>query len=143
MKLPQIVIDTNVILAAQRSRRGASAKLMSLIGTGCFEVHVSSPLVLEYEEVLLRQKSVLGLTYDDVTDLVDAICALANRRKSIYFLWRPQLLDADDEFVLELAVAAKCDYVVTYNKKDFSGAAEFGIEVLDPKELLKEIGELS
>lgn len=143
MKLPQIVIDTSVIISAQRSRRGASVKLMSLIGTGRFEIHVSIPLVLEYEEVLLRQKSVLGLTYDDVTDLVDAICALAHRHKRIYFLWRPQLPDADDEFVLELAVAARCDCVVTYNKKDFNSAADFGIKILDPKEFLKEIGELS
>lgn len=143
MELPQIVIDTNVIIAAQRSRRGASAKLMTLIGTGRFEIHVSIPLVLEYEAVLLRQKSTLGLTYDDVSDLVDAICALSHRHKKIYFLWRPQLSDANDDFILELSVAAKCDCIVTHNKKDFSGAAQFGIEVLDPREFLKEIGELS
>ncbi len=52
---PQIVIDTNVIISAQRSRRGAASKLLSLIGTGLFEVHMSVPLVLEYEDVLLRQ----------------------------------------------------------------------------------------
>lgn len=143
MDLPQIVIDTNVILAAQLSGRGASAKLMSLIGTGRFEIHVSIPLVLEYEEVLLRQKSVLNLTHDDVMDLVDAVCALAHRHEKIHFLWRPQLPDADDEFILELAVAAKCNCIVTYNKKDFSGVSQFGIKILDPKEFLKEIGELS
>jgi predicted nucleic acid-binding protein len=77
MKPAQIVIDTNVVLAAQRSTRGASAKLMSLIGAGLFEIHVSVPLVLEYEEVLLRQRASLGLTHEDVTHLVDALCALA------------------------------------------------------------------
>lgn len=116
---------------------------MSLIGTGRFEIHVSIPLVLEYEEVLLRQKSVLNLTHDDVMDLVDAVCALAHRHEKIHFLWRPQLPDADDEFILELAVAAKCNCIVTYNKKDFSGVSQFGIKILDPKEFLKEIGELS
>jgi predicted nucleic acid-binding protein len=56
MAVPGIVLDTNVIIAAQRSRRGASAKLMTLVGTGRFEVHLSVPLVLEYEDVLRRQK---------------------------------------------------------------------------------------
>jgi putative PIN family toxin of toxin-antitoxin system len=73
VKLPQVVLDTNVIIAAQRSNRGASAKLMSLIGTDRFEVHLSVPLVLEYEEVLLRQKGLLGLTSEDVTDLNECI----------------------------------------------------------------------
>jgi len=49
MPVPQIVIDTNVLISAQRSRRGASARLVSLIGAGLFDVHVSVPLVLEYE----------------------------------------------------------------------------------------------
>ena len=60
MKIPQIVIDTNVLVSAQRSKRGASSKLMSLIGTGLFDLHVSVPLVLEYEEVLLREELRLG-----------------------------------------------------------------------------------
>jgi putative PIN family toxin of toxin-antitoxin system len=141
VKTPQIVIDTNVIIAAQRSRRGASAKLMSLIGTGRFDIHVSVPLVLEYEEVLLRQRVSLGLTQEDVTDLVDALCALAHHH-NIYFLWRPYLRDARDELLLELAVAAQCDCIVTYNKRDFAGVDKFGIRVLDPKTFLQAIGEL-
>jgi len=62
MKTPQVVIDTNVLIAAQRSQRGASSKLMSLVGMGRFDIHVSVPLVLEYEEVLIRQRLQLGLT---------------------------------------------------------------------------------
>jgi putative PIN family toxin of toxin-antitoxin system len=141
MKPAQIVIDTNVVLAAQRSTRGASAKLMSLIGAGLFEIHVSVPLVLEYEEVLLRQRTALGLTHEDVTHLVDALCALAHHQE-IHFLWRPYLRDAGDELVLELAVAAGCDYIVTYNKSDFGGTERFGIDVINPKTLLERIGEL-
>lgn len=140
MKTPQIVIDTNVVIAAQRSQCGASSKLMSLIGTGRFDIHVSVPLVLEYEEVLLRQKTQLRLTSQDVDDLVDAICALANHHP-IYFLWRPYLQDEKDEMILELAVASNCDYLVTYNQRDFRGAEKFGIQVVDAREFLQEIGE--
>ena len=141
MKIPSIVLDTNVIISAQRSKRGASAKLMSLIGTGCFEIHMSVSLALEYEGVLCRQSNVLRLTQEDVTDLIDALCALSHHHK-IHFLWRPQLRDAGDELVLELAVAAKCSYIVTYNLKDFVGAEKFGLKVVTPKAFLQEIGEL-
>ena len=134
MKLPQVVLDTNVIIAAQRSKRGASAKLMLLVGTGRFEIHLSVPLALEYEEVLLRQRVSLGLTQEDVSDLVDALCALAHYHK-IYFLWRPYLRDAKDELILDLAVTAQCDYIVTHNQKDFVGTEKFGIRVLDPSTL--------
>lgn len=141
VKPPQIVLDTNVIIAAQRSQRGASARLMSLVGTDRFEIHLSVPLVLEYEEILLRQRVLLGLTPEDVSDLVDALCALGHHHK-IYFLWRPYLRDAKDELVLDLAVAAGCDYIITHNQKDFIGTERFGIGVLDPKTFLREIGEI-
>ena len=141
MKTPDIVLDTNVIISAQRSKRGASAKLISLIGTGRFEIHLSVSLALEYEDVLGRQSNVLRLTREDVTDLIDALCALAHYHK-IHFLWCPQLRDVGDELVLELAVAAKCDYIVTYNRKDFAGAEKFGLGVVTPKAFLQEIGEL-
>jgi predicted nucleic acid-binding protein len=45
--------------------------------------------------------------------------------------------------VLELAVASQCDFIVTFNKKDFQGVEEnFGIKVLAPKEFLQKIGEI-
>lgn len=62
-----------MFISAQRSQRGASSKLISLIGTGRFEVHVSVPLIFEYEEVLQRQRKDLGLTRGDVGDLVDDV----------------------------------------------------------------------
>jgi putative PIN family toxin of toxin-antitoxin system len=141
MNLPNIVLDTNVIISALRSRRGASAKLLPLIGTERFNIHISVPLTLEYEEVLLRQREILRLSPEDVADLVDGLSALAQHHK-IYFLWRPYLRDAKDEMVLELAVVARCDYIITYNVNDFKGAERFGIEVKTPKEFLEEIGEL-
>ena len=139
--IPQLVIDTNILVTAQRSKQGASAKLLSLVGTGRFDIHISVPLVLEYEAVLLRYRAELGLTQDDVVDVVDALCALGKHHK-IYFLWRPYLHDRNDEMVLELAVAARCGYIITYNQRDFRGAEKFGIRVIGPRTFLQEIGEL-
>ena len=141
MEIPQVVIDTNVVIAAQRSQRGASAKLMSLLGTNRFDIHVSVPLVFEYEAVLLQQREQLALTPEDVADIVDALCTLAIPH-NIYFLWRPYLRDRKDELVLELAVVARCSAIITYNQRDFHGADLFGIRVLDPRAFLQIIGEL-
>ncbi|VAW32656.1 hypothetical protein MNBD_CHLOROFLEXI01-1934 [hydrothermal vent metagenome] len=140
MDKQKIVIDTNVVISAQRSQRGASAKLISLIGTGLFDFHVSIPLILEYEEVLTRYKTSLGLNQSDVEDLVDAFCALSIRQNKIHFRWRPFLPDPKDEFILDLAVVAQCDYIVTYNRKDFVGVEKFGINILDAKAFLQVIG---
>ncbi|MFN0112259.1 MAG: putative toxin-antitoxin system toxin component, PIN family [Blastocatellia bacterium] len=136
------MIDTNVVIAAQRSKRGASSKLMSLIGTGRFGLHISVPLILEYEEILLREWMQLGLTSRDVDDLLNAICALAEHHQ-IYFLWRPFLQDEKDEMVLELVLASSCDYLVTYNKRDFRGAEKLGVRVVDAREFLQTIGEIT
>ncbi len=142
MDQPNVVIDTNILISAQRSRHGAASKLLSLVGTGLFDIHVSVPLILEYEDVLLRQQETLGLAPEDIEQLIDAICALAVHHE-IFFLWRPYLHDAKDEFVLELAIKARCDFIVTYNRRDFEGAERFGIAILEPKALLQQIGELS
>lgn len=141
MDVLQIVIDTNVVIAALRSKRGASARLLKLIGTGRFEIHVSVPLILEYEDVILRQSGEIGLSHLDVMDLIDSLCALAQHHE-IYFLWRPFLPDANDELVLELAVSARCDYIVTHNLSDFKGFESFGVRPITPGEFLRVIGEV-
>jgi putative PIN family toxin of toxin-antitoxin system len=133
------VLDTNILIAALRSRRGASARLLSLVGTGLFEIHLSVPLVLEYEEVLTRQRAELGLTQEEVSDLVDSLCAVA-RLHTVYFTWRPALRDRKDEFVLDLAVTAQCEAIVTYNKRDFTGVESYGVRVLTAREVLQEVG---
>lgn len=137
----QIVIDTNGLVSALRSRRGASYKLLMLVGTGKFEVNVSVPLVLEYEAAAKRLIGEISITENDIDDILDYVCAVAHRRQ-IYFLWRPFLKDPKDDLVLELAVTANCDFIVTYNKSDFEGVELFGLQVVTPKEFLQEIGEL-
>jgi predicted nucleic acid-binding protein len=64
------------------------------------------------------------------------------RRHPIFFLWRPFLRDPRDDMVLELAVKAGSEIIVTFNERDFVGAEKFGIRVLPPAAFLREIGEL-
>jgi putative PIN family toxin of toxin-antitoxin system len=137
----QIVIDTNVLVSALRSNRGASFKLLSLVGASeRFEINLSVPLVLEYEDVANRQSHINGLSAQDISDIIDYLCSVGNRRQ-IFFLWRPFLKDPKDDMVLELAVEAQCKYIVSFNQKDFAGVEKFGLRVLTPQEFLKVIGE--
>lgn len=135
---PRVVIDTNVLYSGLRSRNGASFQLLEAVGTGLFEIAVSVPLVLEYEEVLKKKARSLGLTHAEVGDVLDYLCSVADKRQ-IYFLWRPYLKDTNDDMVLELAVEAQCDRIVTFNKKDFAGTEQFGIRAVTPGEFLKEL----
>ncbi len=137
----RIVVDTNVFVSALRSRRGASYRLLTLIGTGDFEIAVSVPLVLEYESAAKKVLDSLPLSESYLDDILDYICSVATRRK-IHYRWRPQLGDPGDEMVLELAVESESDLIVTYNKRDFRGAERFGIRVATPKEFLEEIGRI-
>ena len=138
---PSIVLDTNVLIAGLRSRNGASFRLLSLVGESAFELNVSVPLVLEYEEVAKREARALGLTHAEIDDLLDYYCAMATHRE-IYFLWRPILRDPADDMVLELAVEANCDFVVTHNVRHFADAERFGIRAATPGDFLKRIGVL-
>lgn len=132
-----IVIDTNVLLSALYSNKGASYKLLSLIDSDKFVVNISTTLIYEYEEIL-KSKSKLETKYID--SILNYICAIGKKNK-IFYLWRPKLKDSDDDFLLELAVQSK-SIIVTLNGKDFKPASEFNIKVMTPKEFLETIGEI-
>ena len=133
-----IVLDTNVVFSAMNSSLGASHKLLKRIDQAPLRMHVSTPLVLEYEAVLKRNNS---LNYADVNAVVDYLCHISEQH-GIFYLWRPVLKDPQDDHVLELAVKANA-VIVTWNVKDFVPAtARFGLEVITPRDLLKRLGEI-
>ncbi len=137
-----VVIDTCVLISALRSRNGASFKLLSLIDSKKFTFFLSVPLVLEYEAVAKRMSRNLGLTHSDIEDIIDYICTVGEHRK-VHFLWRPNLKDPSDDFVLELAVESECSYIVTHNIKDFKDINKFNLKAITPKELLRKLGKIS
>ena len=135
-----VVLDTKVLVAAMRSREGASFRLLRFLGQEelPFRPCLSVPLVLEYESGLLRKG---GLGAAEVEVLLDYLCAIGNLRE-IYFLWRPFLRDPSDEMVLEVGVEAEADAIVTHNVRDFSGVEErFSIRIVRPGAFLLELKE--
>jgi putative PIN family toxin of toxin-antitoxin system len=135
----KIVIDTNILFTALKSQGGTSYKLVSLIPNKIFSIAISVPLIIEYEDVLRRGRLPASITEKDITDFIDFICYIGNQQ-DIFFLWRPFLSDSSDDLVLEVAVASRCDAIITYNKRHFKNIEKFGLRVLDPKEFLAEIG---
>lgn len=135
-----MVLDTNVVVAALRSRQGAAFRLLSLLEQGQFEAAVSVPLLFEYEDALARHVDAGLYTREDIDNLLDYLCRIAHRQ-SIFFLWRPYLPDAKDDMILELAVAAGCEAIVTHNQRDFPGTDRLGIRVHSPREFLRILEE--
>ena len=140
MRQFNVVLDTNIIYTAMRSKKGTSYKLLKLIDRNIFKLQVSVPLILEYEDVLKRNLSNLVLSKSDINDLIDYICMVSDKRK-IYYLWRPFLKDVKDDHILELAVESESDYIITYNLRDFKGIEKFNLKALKPKEFLMILGE--
>ncbi|MCB0064488.1 MAG: putative toxin-antitoxin system toxin component, PIN family [Caldilineaceae bacterium] len=140
--IPSVVIDTNILVTALRSNRGASYKLVSLIGTGLFEVNLSVPLFVEYEAILVREcPNFSAITPQDIYKLLNFVAGVSIKRE-IYYLWRPFLRDPNDDLVLEVAVNAGCQRIITYNLRDFRGCERFGIQPITAREFLQELGVL-
>jgi len=135
------VLDTSVIVAALRSRRGASNRLVELVAVGRLRPLASTALFLEYEDVLQRPENRLatGMSDGDVEEFLAAFASAAEG-VDVNFRWRPQLKDPKDELVLEAAVNGRADALVTHNVRDFETAARsFKLRVMLPRELLKEL----
>lgn len=99
-------------------------------------------LAIEYEAVCRapEHRSAAGLSVKDVDVFLDAVVAMMTPVES-HFIWRPQLRDPSDEFVLEAAVNGQAGAIVTFNQRDFGSApAKFGVEVLRPRDLVWRIG---
>ncbi len=133
----RIVVDTNVLLAILRSSIGASSAILGLIDQRRVTPVVSVPLMFEYEEILHRPGLLSHLSAGEIDTFLNYFASVAAEQK-IFFLWRPNLVDSDDDMLLELAVAARADYLVTHNVNDFLPfASDFGLKVVTPGEFLK------
>jgi len=137
----RLVLDTNVLVAALRSDRGASRKLLLAALDREIQVIASVPLIIEYEAVLSRPHNLaaIGLSIEEMNVVLDAVAAVAEP-VLLHFHWRPQLKDPADEMVLETAVNGRADRLVTFDLRHLRPAARaFGVPAVTPPEAWKEI----
>ena len=129
-----VILDTNVLVAGIRSNTGASFQVLGLALREAFTLHVSTPLLFEYEEVVQRQTS---LNSAEVARFLTQLTVIAEEHE-IYFLFRGVLPDDDDAMLLELAIKAQA-VIVTHNVRHFAKAEDFGIVVMRPQEFLHQL----
>jgi putative PIN family toxin of toxin-antitoxin system len=134
------VIDTDVLVAARRSKTGASNALLRQVDEQAFVMLASVPLFLEYEAVLCRAEQLLasGMTRAKTLDFLNYLAGLITPVR-FYYLWRPQLTDVADEMVLETAINGMADAIVTFNVRHFRVASRFGIDLIRPDEALRRL----
>lgn len=130
----KVVVDTNVVIAGLRARRGASFGIVSGMLNNRLDFLISVPLLLEYEEVMKRANPPLLPHFSDADkDIFLNGFAAFGKCPKIFYLWRPILRDPDDDMLVELAVAGAATYIVTANTSDFQGIDGFGIGVITPQ----------
>lgn len=110
MQQYRIVLDTNVLVAGLRSRRGASYKLLSILNDKRWRVNISTTLIFEYEQILKREREALGLRIQDIDDFLNGLCSIADKC-DIFYLWRPTARDPDDDFLIDLAMEAQAHFI--------------------------------
>jgi putative PIN family toxin of toxin-antitoxin system len=132
----KVVFDTNVLVAAARSKQGASFALLSMLPSARFQLALSVSLYTEWQAVMMRPENLpLGMTLQDAKAFLRYLTSIAHLQ-DVFYLWRPRLKDPDDDMVLECAVAAGCRYIVTHNMRDFAGIDSLGVQAIRPADFL-------
>ena len=136
----KVVIDTSVMISALIGKRGASREVIRRCLTGGYLPLISKPLFQEYEDVSSRKRvrETCPLGAKEIRDLLNAFYSVCSW-VPIYYLWRPNLKDEDDNFLIELALAGNCRTIVTNNVKDLE-AAELkfkNLRILTPQRILR------
>lgn len=139
----RIVLDTNVFVAAFRSKNGASFEILRRIPCDGCQTCLSLPLFMELQDVLTRPDHLpAGKTPEEVLVFLQDFASVSHLQ-DIHFLWRPFLPDPEDDMLLELAFASKADYLVTHNLNDFTGAETLGVMPICPRDFLTILRSVS
>jgi putative PIN family toxin of toxin-antitoxin system len=135
-----IVIDTSVIISALIGKKGPSREILRKSLLGDYKLLISNALFLEYEDVSKRKKvrDICPLTGKEITELLGAVYSICNW-VPIYYLWRPNIVDEGDNFLIELALAGNATHIVTNNISDLKNAElEFpDLKIVTPVKLLR------
>lgn len=135
-----IVIDTSVLINALLGPAGPARELMRCCLLGHYKPLISNALFLEYEDVTNRSHilELCPLTPDELRELLNAYYSVCEW-VPIYYLWRPNLPDEGDNFLIELAVAGNAYCVVTNNVRDIKTSELIfpGLHIMTPEQFLR------
>ena len=133
-------MDTNVLYQAIDNPNGASGFIFNLVRNTSINLLISIPVFSEYEAVLKRKMEILNITNNDCDIILDFI-AFIGIKTPIYYLWRPNLLDENDNIFIELSITGRADYLITSNLKDYNKNNDLkieGIQIEEPANFVKK-----
>lgn len=140
--MEKIVIDTSVVISALIGKKGPSREVLRQCLQRKYKPLISKALFSEYEDVCARPeiRKLCPISADEIADLLNALYSVCEWIP-IYYLWRPNLIDENDNFLIELAIAGNAQIIVTNNVKDL-GSAELSFEnlrICKPEQLLRGV----
>ncbi len=131
----KVVLDTNVLVSGFLSPKGPPGDILRLLETGFLVPCLSDAILAEYRDVLSRPH--FGISKAAVDLLLEDMETVGLRVVTVPL---PQRLpDSDDEAFLEVTIAARADFLVTGNLRDFPAPLRQGIAVVSPREFLEAL----
>jgi len=137
----KVVIDTSVWISVLIKKGSGARELLRLVFQDKIAPQMSEPLFREYESVMKRKKiqTHTPLSKEEQYELFNAFLSKCHWN-DIYYTWRPNLKDENDNFLVELAVASGARAIITYNLKDFTNAElVFDHTITTPEKFMKEL----
>ena len=128
----KVVLDTNIIVSSLLNPHGPSAQIVALVWTGDLIACCDTRIFLEYRTVLSRDK--FGFATDMLEDFLKNF-----EYDSHWVVAKPlayKFTDKDDAKFLEVAVAAKAQYLITGNLKHFPAHKTYNVHVVSPAKFL-------
>lgn len=131
----RIVLDTNVLVSGLLSTEGPPAEIVQMVAGGALVVCFDGRILAEYQEVLSRKKFRL-----DPTELGSLLVQLETDGEAVLPMpLSHRLPDRRDEAFLEVAIAAKADFLVTGNLRHFPSRLRHGVAVVSPRDFLDSL----
>ena len=140
----KIVLDTNILVSGT-FWSGEAFQILQLVELKKAECFTSKEILEEYYRVLESSEIV-----EKTEEKKLAVKATALKAIELSKIVEPKTKlneikeDPDDNKILECALEAKADYIITYDEKHLLRRKEFaGIKIITPKEFLKKINEIN
>ena len=134
-----VVIDTSVVISALIGKNGPGREVLRRCLKSQFKPIISNTLFAEYQDVAIREKilEICPLNKDEIQELLNAFYSVC-RWVQVYYLWRPNLKDENDNFIIELALAGNARTIITNNIRDFKNSElKFPeLDIITPEKLL-------
>ncbi|HEY0068476.1 MAG TPA: putative toxin-antitoxin system toxin component, PIN family [Chloroflexia bacterium] len=133
----KVVLDTNVVVSRFISPTGIPARLIDRWSKGSFDLVISEPILIEYQQALTyaHVRKLHGYTDRGIVDWLSEV-----RQASITIIPTQALsivrADPKDDKFIECAVAGNADYIVSGDKHLLSLGEYEGIRIFSPADFL-------